>query len=378
MNRKHQRATIRPCLETLEDRACPSCVVELLGTTLNITGDAGNNQITVSYFAPGDLSVDCDGALYQFSEPVDGLLVRSGNGNDLVTVEFLAGFFGIEANLSGNWTVDLGQGDDFGGVFGIGDVDGPMNIAVLGGNGVDEVSANLSVFIAADVAVALDGGNGNDSLFHALGVEGSGRVTAAVFGGNGDDFIFDLGQFTRVQDRLDARIDGGNGSDVVTSTLGMTFAFGPNTPDPIAGVVVAGGGELNYVVTGGKGDDSVRVDYLGRINGRLNLAVDGGNGNDEVVANLDVNVASIGVFSADVRGGNGDDQMDVLMRYFESEFVEIPEIFPGFLFEVFAGYTDTPAPLGLLSVTANGGNGFDSCLYSAQVSVFGIEDDQPI
>jgi hypothetical protein len=67
--------------------------------------------------------------------------------------------------------------------------------------------------------------------------------------------------------------------------------------------------------------------------------------------------------------------MDVRVRFYETEPVEVA---PDVVLEALAGFTDTPAPLTHRSVTANGGAGFDTCVHSVLVTVFDVENDQPI
>jgi|SRR5262245_20350810 len=80
---------------------------------------------------------------------------------------------------------------------------------------------------------------------------------------------------------------------------------------------------------------------------------------------------SSGQLTAQALGGNGNDELDVQVWFYQSE---LQEVFPGRLREVVTGYTDT-APLSLLAITADGGNGFDTCLHTAQVNLLNVEDD---
>jgi hypothetical protein len=368
---RNRKPSCRPRLEVLEGRWCPSCEVELVGTTLSITGDAGDNAITIVHTGPGDMSVVCDGTPGHFGEPIDRVVVRGGQGNDSV----FAQSSGFAPDLPGEWTFDLGRGDDRASVFGEMLVESPVRVAVSGGPGSDGLEAFIGAFVPSELKLVLDGGDGDDFISNGSSVEGPGRVSTRVRGGDGDDEIFDVWAFTRVLGSFDARAHGGNGSDVVWATLGNSFELDPDLPLVVAGFDVLAGGRGNYVMTGGNGPDTLRIDHLGRTDGRLNLTADGGRGGDEVFANLDVNAGSTGEFSADCRGGRGDDHMEVRVRFVETDFLEI---FPGFLSEVLVGFTDTPAPLAELAVTADGGAGFDTCSHSLWVTLIDIEDGQLI
>src|SRR5688572_6259677 len=63
-------ATLRPCLEVLEDRWCPSATATLSpdGHTLVIKGDANANTVSIVQDDANDaLVVDCDGTISNFT-----------------------------------------------------------------------------------------------------------------------------------------------------------------------------------------------------------------------------------------------------------------------------------------------------------------------
>jgi hypothetical protein len=198
-------------------------------------------------------------------------------------------------------------------------------------------------------------------------------MVTRIQGGNGDDNLYEEFTLWSVLGTFDGHADGGNGTDRVTTRLGDYILVDPALPLVVIGFDVVPGGQADHRMTGGNGHDALSVGHVGRTGGRLNVLADGGNGDDDVFAQFDVNAESTGRFGADVRGGNGEDHMDVRVRFFETQAVEFPDI-PGFVFDGLAGYTATPAPLDVLSVRADGGNGFDTCLHSPLVSVIKVED----
>jgi hypothetical protein len=361
----------------LEDRTCPACVVELVGTTLTITGDAADNDVRILYSGPGDLSVVCDGAPTQIDAVVERVVVWTGGGNDSVDAELYPSAF--DADFPGLWAFDLGAGDDQCAVHLLGSsgVDFPVRVTVDGGNGNDTLFTETIGFFHARYDLTVDGGNGNDSIFNFYSGGTAGDFITRTQGGNGDDAILEELTAWTVFGRFDGRVDGGSRSDLVEARLGDYILFDPALPPVVIGYDVAPGARADYRLSGGNGDDALFAKYVGRLDGQLNVLADGGNGADGVVASFNLNAGSTGRFAGQIRGGNGDDHMDVRVRYFETEPIEFPDL-PGLFLEGLAGYTDTPAPLSGLAVTADGGNGFDTCLHTGQVDLLHIEDDQLI
>src|SRR5262245_28289256 len=70
-------------LETLDDRIVPSCTVLQEGTTLTITGENGNNDIQIVDDGT-TVTVTCDGDPAEEFTDVTEIVVRAGNGQDVV------------------------------------------------------------------------------------------------------------------------------------------------------------------------------------------------------------------------------------------------------------------------------------------------------
>jgi hypothetical protein len=377
MNRRNQLRTIRPRLESLEDRTCPTCAVELVGTTLAITGDAADDEIRILYSGPGALSVECDGTPSLVDAPVERVVVRTGGGNDSVDAELYP--FALDADFPSTWSFDLGAGDDECAVhlLGFSGIDLPLRVSVNGGNGNDTLFTETIGFFYARYDLTVDGGNGNDSIFNFYSGGTLGDMVTRTQGGNGDDAILEEFTLWTVLGRFDGHAEGGNGSDLMDARLGDYILIDPALPVVVVGFDVTPGARADYHQIGGNGHDALFAKNVGRLDGQLSVRADGGNGADEVSAPFDLNAESTGRFSVQICGGNGDDDMEVRVRYFETELVEPPDL-PGLFLDGLAGYTDTPAPLSELAVTVDGGNGFDTCLHAALVVLFNIEDDQPI
>jgi hypothetical protein len=374
MNR-NRNSTWRPHLEALESRWCPACDVRLIGSTLFVTGDSGDNDIAIVNDGSGILHVDADGVTRDFTETINRVVVRAGAGNDDV---FVADYdFEFVGGISRAWMLDLGSGDDGVAVNLFGFLDATASVTVLGGAGDDNISVGPTVLVQSAFFVTIAGGDGNDTIFNNAsdGVGPSGTMVVTLLGGNGDDMIFDFYDLFSVDGAFVGLTDGGNGSDFVGVGLGELLEFDPNLPPLVFGFDVAAGGYANYAVLGGIGNDSVFAGYFGRTYGQFGMVVDAGSGDDEIFAGLNIHVESTGQFSALLRGGNGNDSIGVNVTFFETELVEI---FPGYFVDGLAGLSETPAPLSQRFIVANGGNGFDACLHSDWVSLLGVEDDQPL
>jgi hypothetical protein len=369
--RRKQRSICRPRLEVLDNRWCPTCDVQFVAGTLYITGDAGNNEVMISDNGPGDLQVVCDGTPAHFEQPIERVVLRAGGGNDSAFV----GAFAEGAIASRLWTLDLGAGDDDALMFVEGVIDAHISIRILGGAGADSISVQTAARIDADYRLSVDGGSGDDSVSNFQSGTVNGATGSMILGGSGDDVIGETYISVRVNGTFVGRVDAGNGVDRIDADLGRLVEFDPELPPVVSGFDVAVGARASYRMSGGNGHDALAVRHLGRVDGRLRIRADGGHGPDEIAGRVDVHALSTGRLAAEFFGGRGDDRMDVRLRFYETEPVEVaPEI----VLEALTGFTDTPAPLIDRHVTADGGAGFDSCVHSPPVTLLDVEDDQPI
>jgi hypothetical protein len=364
----------RPGFEVLEDRNCPACLVELAGTTLQITGDGAANDISIFYF-PGELSIMCDGMATSVTAPVKKVVVQAGGGNDSVYTELYPD--GQDAAFPSSWTLDLGDGNDRSThhLLGFLSVDYPLSVNVSGGDGNDTLFTETIGLLNASYVETVEGGNGNDRIFNFNSGEVYGSMSANTHGGNGNDIIFQEFTLWKVFGSFHARVDGGNGDDVIDSRLGEYILLDPELPLEVIGFTVAPGAHAEYRVAAGNGEDVLTTKYVGQLDGDLNILVNGGNGDDDFFADYEINATSTGALSSKIRGGNGDDILDVELWFFETELMEFPDI-PGYFVDALTGYVDDPGLLEGLSIAVDGGNGFDTCLHSALVSLMNVEDHQ--
>src|SRR5262245_10679960 len=103
----HARPRLRPRLETLQARWCPSCTVRQDGDTLVITGDRGDNRIEMVQVDATGLRVACDGGPAQSFRGVARVTVSTLAGNDAVRY-----LLGGPDTLPVDLRVDLGADND--------------------------------------------------------------------------------------------------------------------------------------------------------------------------------------------------------------------------------------------------------------------------
>lgn len=190
-----------------------------------LTTGAKNDQVNVTQRDDGTLDVAVNGEQYalRLTENQE-LTLRSGDGNDVVTVA---------ANVKVNIVVDAGAGDD----------------TVTTGAGNDRV----------------DGGLGNDRID-----SGDGRDD--VFGNSGDDTL-DAGDGDDV-------VYGGDGADRLAGGAGVDFIEGGRGNDELdggAGKDMLSGGLDDDTLRGGEGDDAIYT-------GAGKDTVDNRSGSDTVYA----------------------------------------------------------------------------------------------
>jgi Ca2+-binding RTX toxin-like protein len=283
--------------ETLESRSLFS--VSLAAGVLTVTGTSLNDAITITKNAAGQVSVNNDGSVSNFTWAsvnkvvVNGLagndsiisqnsmtkpmLVHGGDGNDTI--------FGGGGNDSlygdnGNDRIDgrNGNDDEHGGagsdladfsdrtvnltitlddVANDGGPGGHDNIhsdfeAVIGGSGNDAIVGNANT-------TEIVGNGGNDSLFGGASnayiegdagndviVGGSGQGESDLYGGAGNDIIYGYGYKNW--------IDGGDGNDYINCHgTGFTHEYGDDGNDTMLG----GSGQND--LHGGNGNDVMQA-----------------------------------------------------------------------------------------------------------------------
>jgi Ca2+-binding RTX toxin-like protein len=260
-------------LEWLESRELPAATVTLLGGTLAVVGDRGDNIVNVMVAAdPTQIQVVADGVSQTFAaSAVQRIVLDGGAGDDLLTAQVPS----VPDFLRG------GPGDDSLQAFGTTSI-------VLGEQGSDFLYAIVGT------GAFIDGGQGRDRI--------AGNATSIIVPDRADDFVVQFGiaqaPFQVVNRALIFVGTAGNdmgfafrqGNMIFVSYNGVSGAFNRQDIDVLAGVFGAGddrflntsdipqvmyGSGGRDTLLGGSGNDLLKgggdSDYL-----------DGGSGNDDL------------------------------------------------------------------------------------------------
>jgi hypothetical protein len=173
----------------------------------------------------------------------------------------------------------------------------PENLQIDMGSGMDSATLDFSPGIMSTrLKVDVTGSKGDDTLTTMFGPITDSHVDFRSNLGKGTD-TFDgtlLGNITG-SSAVRFQVHGGKGAD----TLGF---HAPSTN-------IDAGAKLDVNLLGGKGDDTINVDYTGVLNGKLRLNAGGGKGADTTNANVTLNAGSTGELRGAVRGGAGKDTL---------------------------------------------------------------------
>jgi len=248
-----------PSVEALDQRAMMSCTVAASLGHLTVTGDSGNDQVTIRDNGRGMVTVAATGAATQTFSGIHHITVNTEDGDDNVT-------YTMHGNLVTTQYVLVGLGSTY----------------CVNGGGNDTFRATLlngiDILNGGRLDIIADGGGGDDFLsVTAIGVDvqQGGILKSQLAGGTGRDT---LQQYFNGLDNgaVVMRSHGGDEHDNIWQS--MTFA---------AGSV----GQTAGWVTGGDGDDSLSL-FMNTQAGMFIAQADliGGNGVDGFMSTPNVNV----------------------------------------------------------------------------------------
>jgi hypothetical protein len=254
-----------PHLEALEDRNCPSFIA-VEGHTLVIRGDASANTISITDSGNGTISGTIDGQSAT-GTAINHVVVPTGAGNDTLTYTLTNPLTNSE-----RLQIDMGSGTDSATLdFSPGVTNAHLKVDFHGDKGSDTLTTMLGPITNSQVYFQSNLGRGADTFDSTLlgDIVGDSAVRFLVHGGKGDD------------------------------TLGFHAAS----------TNIDAASKLDVNLLGGKGNDTINVDYTGQLNGKLHINADGGKGNDTITANVTLNSGSTGELRGIVRGGPGADTL---------------------------------------------------------------------
>jgi hypothetical protein len=267
-SRFRPRRRFVPQVEALGARYVPSCTFTFnpVTATLTITGSNQRNTIDIEDDGTnnaGAVTVTCDGTTLFTSGPTAGV-----NQVHSINVSTLNGKKdSVIYNLNGNMVANNRS----------------LNVT-FGSGKQDQFTANLNGnLVNSFLLLQITGGSGGDRF--STNVNGS--LQGASF----------LGLLEK----------GGSGADSINVTANNSINIGPLA-------------QLTVVADGGAGNDQVKVDYEGQMQGALFFDAFGGAGKDKVAATLTFDGISNGLLfgpisansgkaAAQVRGGGGKDQL---------------------------------------------------------------------
>jgi hypothetical protein len=339
---RRPQSPFRPRLHTLEDRRCPSCVVEQDGEELFITGDGLDNRITIVQVSDSGLRVACDSDLARDFRGIKRIIVDTGAGNDELTayLPFSEPLEAVRANLGagddtfiavlskparvgvpGVLDVHGGEGNDRITVAGRGGISLPLGVTVHGDAGHDWIAVHLAGATVIDAAFDLFGDEGSDTLVTtAQRVRVGHDMTHRLDGGDGDDRAIITGHHVTVRRTLTWTQTLGAGNDV--ALLSLQDCAGTGQVE-VKGHGGAGNDVMDYTVSdvpafvrlrafGDEGDDRLGVSLAGTHAPKLiDIWVYGGGGSDGIDVRLDLGGQKRGQAVVGVMGDEGDDLMNL-------------------------------------------------------------------
>jgi len=264
--RPRQRvARFVPQLEALEDRNCPSFIA-VAGHTLLIRGDATADTISITDSGNGTMTGTIDGQTAS-GTAINHVVVHSGGGDDTLTYTLTNPLV-----TSLHLQIDMGSGQDSATLdFSPGITNTRLRVDFTGHIGDDTLTTRIGPITNSHVDFRSNLGKGADTF--------DGTLLGNIVGDSAVRFL----------------VLGGKGAD--------TLGFHADTTN------IDAGAKLDVNLLGGKGNDTITVDYQGVLNGKLRLNANGGTGNDTIDATVTLNAGSTGEFRGAVRGGPGHDTL---------------------------------------------------------------------
>jgi hypothetical protein len=254
-----------PQLEVLEDRHCPS-FIGVQGHTLLILGDPTADTVSIMDSGNGTISGTINGQSAAGTD-INHVVVHTRGGDDTLTYT-LTNPLTSPLNLQ----IDMGSGNDTATLdFSPGITNTRLKVDFTGGKGNDTLTTKFGAITNSELYFRSNLGKGNDTFDNTL--------LGSIVGDSAVRFL----------------VHGGKGAD--------TLGFHADSTN------IDSGAKLDVNLLGGKGNDTINVDYQGVLNGELRLNANGGPGDDTVNANLTLNAGSSGELRGQVRGGPGNDTL---------------------------------------------------------------------
>ena len=263
---------VKPQLEALEDRCCPSTVWLNPHThVLLLTGDASNSSVVVRDDGRGDVQVSglagASAAHPLKFTGVAGVTIDSKTGNDHIDYALTAALTKTET-----LTLNLGKGDD-------------------------QVRLNFSKGVSAPkLTVNVNGvGGGNQDVTAVFGaIHGTDLRLAAALGGGLCHFNAAINGDLTGNANVHLGVTGGRGSDGINVRVHGQ---------------VAATAHLAIQTSAGANDSTLSVDYAGKLLGHLSIQEKDGAGWDWLESNVVLAPGSTGWLTDHLVEGEGIDML---------------------------------------------------------------------
>src|SRR5262245_60449837 len=95
-----------PRLEALENRCCLTCMVEVAGDTLRVTGDNANNNVSIVNNGLAGIVATCDAVASPAATGINHVVVHTNDGNDTLNYSRSA----AGGNFTGRLDFEAGLG----------------------------------------------------------------------------------------------------------------------------------------------------------------------------------------------------------------------------------------------------------------------------
>jgi hypothetical protein len=311
MNRLNSRRNLgrfTPRVEALEDRSLLSATIigQPFGT-IATTGAVNKVVITddgsfIRVFS--DNSPLFPLAFFSEGTPISVKTIHPGSTNNIFY--FVQGVSRSSPIINANLSVDFGTGN-----------------GLLEADVVSSLPTNLFAFPGpvtrltslSNLRIAVKSGGGNTQTFlDANGIGSSANLQFREDGGKGSDFfqaVFGFGSTQEFGSTVGIAFFGGDGND----TAGV-FDFEN----------IQSGASATFSLHGQQGNDTLRVVYIGQLNGNLSATADGGPGDDVIF--MQFNLASgsnTGSLTSSANGGPGNDRVTDIVHKLNTDTTTVLE-----------------------------------------------------
>jgi hypothetical protein len=275
---------VRPQLEILEDRCCPSGV-SLSNHILTLTGDSTNSTITVRDGGHGNIIAEVKDGRGQWHS-------LSANGVGTVNVNSNGGSDRIEYDLTNQLTSSE-----------------TLNFNL--GKGNDHVRLNFDQKISApSLKINLNGGGGNPDVLATFGnIDGTDLQLAARLGNSWNHFDHKWGGGAQFYAKF-------AGNETGKANVNVNVQGG----DGVSGINVKVGGDIGknakmaISTTVGNNDNTIHTDYTGKLDGSLTIQDQVGSGWDWLESNINLTKGSTGSLVAHLNGGSATDPLILVVH----------------------------------------------------------------